>query len=176
MRSLLITATAAFVLAMGSGAHAAQSITFTSPAADGSFSGMFGDTGVSNAPGTNSFTDTFTFTLPAGVTSSTISSTFTSDPSNNIDFTSVTLDGTPFTVGSTGQNEFQFLNGLSVNGLQTLVVAGTSGGNGSYSGAIDFSLAGGAGAVPEPASWALMILGFGGAGALIRKRRRLALA
>jgi hypothetical protein len=31
-----------------------------------------------------------------------------------------------------------------------------------------------AGGVPEPASWALMILGFGGAGAALRGRRRLA--
>ena len=30
---------------------------------------------------------------------------------------------------------------------------------------------GGAGGVPEPASWALMILGFGGAGATLRRRR-----
>jgi hypothetical protein len=29
----------------------------------------------------------------------------------------------------------------------------------------------GAGAVPEPATWALMILGFGGAGAMLRRRR-----
>ena len=30
--------------------------------------------------------------------------------------------------------------------------------------------------VPEPASWALMILGFGGAGAALRKRRRVVIA
>lgn len=30
------------------------------------------------------------------------------------------------------------------------------------------------GAVPEPGAWALMILGFGGAGAVLRRRRRLA--
>jgi hypothetical protein len=32
------------------------------------------------------------------------------------------------------------------------------------------------GGVPEPASWALMIAGFGGVGALVRRRRALALA
>lgn len=31
-------------------------------------------------------------------------------------------------------------------------------------------------AIPEPGTWALMILGFGGAGAVLRRRRRLALA
>ena len=30
--------------------------------------------------------------------------------------------------------------------------------------------------VPEPATWALMILGFGGVGALLRRRRREAFA
>lgn len=33
---------------------------------------------------------------------------------------------------------------------------------------------GGTGMVPEPGTWALMILGFGGAGAMIRRRRTLA--
>ena len=33
---------------------------------------------------------------------------------------------------------------------------------------------GGGGGVPEPASWALMILGFGGVGAVLRQRRRRA--
>jgi hypothetical protein len=32
------------------------------------------------------------------------------------------------------------------------------------------------GGVPEPGTWALMILGFGGAGASLRMRRRTALA
>ena len=33
-----------------------------------------------------------------------------------------------------------------------------------------------AGVVPEPAAWALMILGFGGAGAALRRRTRQVLA
>ncbi|WP_293906964.1 PEPxxWA-CTERM sorting domain-containing protein [Phenylobacterium sp.] len=34
---------------------------------------------------------------------------------------------------------------------------------------------GGTGGVPEPASWALMLVGFGGLGAMLRRRRRVAL-
>ena len=36
--------------------------------------------------------------------------------------------------------------------------------------------AGGAGAVPEPASWALMMVGFGGLGVALRRRRAVAIA
>jgi hypothetical protein len=36
------------------------------------------------------------------------------------------------------------------------------------------TLSGGAGSVPEPAAWALMVLGFGGLGAAMRSRRRIA--
>lgn len=37
-----------------------------------------------------------------------------------------------------------------------------------------FAALGGTGAVPEPASWALMLIGAGGVGALARRRRRIA--
>ena len=38
-----------------------------------------------------------------------------------------------------------------------------------------FDLTRGGGPVPEPATWAMMLLGFGGVGAMIRSRRRRAL-
>jgi PEP-CTERM motif len=55
-------------------------------------------------------------------------------------------------------------------GPQQLVVSGTSGANGSYAGTVSFTPS--VGAVPEPAAWALMIMGFGGAGAMLRRRRQ----
>ena len=39
-----------------------------------------------------------------------------------------------------------------------------------------FTLSGAAGAVPEPATWALMLLGFGGIGVAMRRRRQLAIS
>src|SRR3546814_10702224 len=58
-----------------------------------------------------------------------------------------------------------FLNLPVTSGMQTLVINGTSGGSGSYSGTLAF-------AVPEPASWAMMIAGFGLLGGAIRVRKR----
>jgi hypothetical protein len=46
----------------------------------------------------------------------------------------------------------------------------------SYGGYFDYGHAKFDGAVPEPASWALMLMGFGGLGAMLRRRRRAALA
>jgi hypothetical protein len=43
---------------------------------------------------------------------------------------------------------------------------------GAYIGARNISLSDTVGGVPEPESWALMVLGFGGLGALMRNRRR----
>jgi hypothetical protein len=168
----LAAATVAALLAAASQATAAQSLSFDATAPDGSFTGMYGDTGIAGG----AFTDTFNFNMPTGIAGATISSNFTNDESNNVDFTSVTFNGHEFTIGSTGQVEFRSLLGLPVtNGPQTLVVSGTSGGNGAFAGTLSFVLdAAGLSGVPEPASWALMILGFGSAGALIRARRRKA--
>ncbi len=51
----------------------------------------------------------------------------------------------------------------------TFVAEGTSDSLGGYLDNITISTA-----VPEPATWAMMLLGFGGLGALLRRRRTLA--
>jgi hypothetical protein len=139
---------------------------------DGSITANYGDTGIA----AGDFTDVFDLTFPTGLTSFTVNSTFTTDPRQDINFTSVVFNGHTFHVVSTGVNEFQVLNNISVTsgGTQHLVVSGNSGGNGSYDGVIAFTpvVAG----VPEPAAWALMILGFGGTGAILRRRSRTMMA
>jgi hypothetical protein len=52
--------------------------------------------------------------------------------------------------------------------------SGNGGDNCCFGGAIDNVAVGGA--VPEPATWGMMIAGFGGIGALARRRRAAALA
>jgi hypothetical protein len=78
---------------------------------------------------------------------------------------------------------FGFLNGASIFGDidydadvdSTYKVAWTLSGADIDPMTVRVTLVQGAGAVPEPGAWALMIMGFGGVGAVIR-RRRLALA
>ncbi len=149
-------------------AQAAQYLTITGP------SGTFGDDEVVCAGGgTNcNFTRTFTFTTPAGfnLASIDISSIATTNPLTNIDFSSVTLNGVVFNTLSTGTQEFRNLlnQALAAGGTNNLVVTGTTGGNAAFSGNLSFSAAA---AVPEPGTWALMLLGFGAVGFSMRRRR-----
>jgi hypothetical protein len=172
LKFLAAASVAAMMVAGAGGASAAQMITFTDPAADGSFTGMFGN---SEIP-LGAFTDTYTFNLPSGFASWTVSSTYNDiSPTNDVGLGAVTFNGASFQVVETGLNEYQRINFQpTINGSQTLVVNGTSGGNGTYSGTLSFARA--PIGVPEPATWAMMLIGFGGAGSLLRARRRTATA
>lgn len=172
MKKAVLAATVAVAMfGAASAAEAAIVFTFDAPAADGSFTGSFHDTGIAN-DASGSFTDIGTFTLPTGIAAGSITTNFDFDESNNIDFDTVTLNGVKFDLSPTGQFESGHINNQPVtSGTQTLVVTGKSGGNGSFGGTISFELAS---AVPEPAAWALMIMGFGGVGAALRRRRQTA--
>ncbi|MEG3126018.1 FxDxF family PEP-CTERM protein [Sphingomonas sp. GB1N7] len=176
MNKLLSAAVAATIaFAAAPSAQAAQFLNITGP------SGNFGDDAVTCAGNavTCSFTRTFTFTTPVGfnLASSDISSILTgTNTATNIDFTSVTLNGVNFNILSTGVQEFRNLlnQSLVVGGLNTLFVSGTVGAAGgtnpadaSFSGNLSFAAA----AVPEPATWGLMIVGFGMIGAASRNRK-----
>jgi len=120
-------------------------------------------------PGTSGkFTDSFTFSVPTpGRISISMGSTY-SGPLTNVNFrhNQVRINGTPLTAVSTGVIELlEILHHPVAAGIQTLNVQGSSQSLGSYSGTFTF-------AVPEPATWALMILGMGAVGYAMRRQRQ----
>lgn len=170
MKSVLAPVAAALAAAVSLTAASAQAATYINygpTGADGGFTITFGNTGITGS----SFTDVFDFSMPTGRGDFVITSTM-SGGSQNITWSSVAFNGDEFSAGVLGWNEFRFLNGveLTLGEGQQLVLKGASGGNASYSGVITFMPAA-PGAVPEPGAWALMILGFGGAGAVLRRAR-----
>ncbi|HEX8445326.1 MAG TPA: FxDxF family PEP-CTERM protein [Sphingomonas sp.] len=95
--------------------------------------------------------------------------------SNTITGLTLTLNSVAYPITTTGPG---MLGGYVIGGsaaqmvspgLQSLVISGNTTANStSFSGTIDFSVA----AVPEPASWALMIGGFGLVGGAMRRRAK----
>ena len=115
----------------------------------------------------------FTNTL-AGLYSITLT---TSSPA--VDFTSAVLSGLggPYNlieIDDTGVDEFwRLANPVQLGASQyTLTINGNNSGAGSLGGSITIR----PGAVPEPATWAMMLLGFGAVGFAMRRRRTPVLA
>ncbi len=179
MKHLLALAAAATVaLSFAPAAHAVTvpvgttgNPTFTaSMGAGGTYAGTFGITGIA----AGNFSDSYTFTLPAnGLGSGTVTTSANIIGSvNDVDFTKVTINGMMATLTSMagGLNEVAFANGVPIvaGKLNTIVVEGLSRGNGAYGGQLSFTPTPG---VPEPAAWAMMIVGLGTGGAAMRSRR-----
>lgn len=111
------------------------------------------------------FTDTYVFTVDVDGTGS--GSLTTSATAGILTFTSVTFNGEVLDL-----SEVLSPNGIS--GLpifggdeNRLVIQGTATGQATYGGTITFT----PGAVPEPGTWAMMLMGFGGLGYVMRRRR-----
>lgn len=177
MRKLVYMIAGAAALASASVANAASVVTgpvpsvLTPPA-----SAIFG---ANITGGPTSFNDTFTFSVAGSPGSADAQvSTILLNGSQNINFSSITLDGNAFVKtsadGTTSPipETWALLNPVLVGiGTHTINVMGNLiGPNGSYSGTLNVQ------AVPEPATWAMMLLGFGAMGLAIRRRRRPVLA
>ena len=132
-----------------------------------------------SCPSGQSFTDTVTFTTPTGYNSvsAILNSTFnTSNPLTNLNFNSVTLNnGTTTTAFNIANGVFDSASremiALTAGASNVLTINGTTFGDASYSGTLSF---GQTAAVPEPATWALMLMGFGAVGFSMRRRRATA--
>jgi ABC-type sugar transport system substrate-binding protein len=146
-------------------------ITTSDLGPDGSFTQGFADSNL-----TNPFTETVNFTTSTFGTLSLIVSTIATSAVNDTDFTNVFLTGTgilgnvavPET--SPDPSEVRSLAGLNVGpGSFTLTVQGRPGtSNGSFGGTLAFAAAS---AVPEPSTWAMMLIGFGAVGYSMRRRK-----
>ncbi len=174
-------------------ASAASAATYVEPwtqTPSGGISVAFGDNGLgvegaetitgetasthSYDPGSQFFTDNFSFNLPDGVVGFTLSSIgFLTNSSLVVN--SFTWNGVALSVTNTpsdgGGNVVMASGGplpVVAGGPQLLTITGTGGPQAVFSGTATFEAAA---PVPEPGAWALMILGFGGTGALMRRRR-----
>jgi hypothetical protein len=122
-----------------------------------------------------SFTDVFNFTLPVtGTGGGSITNIAASlNGRTDIDFTSVLVNGVAATIQKSlgGIVELAFASGVKLkSGDNNITVTGLARGNGSYGGNISF-ISDAVPAVPEMATWGMMILGFGGMGAAMRRQR-----
>jgi len=133
-------------------------------------SDFFGATRVA-MPGT--FTDTFDFILTNAMAADSSIVTKILD-SNDIDFTSIFLDGYAFTqTGFDPGSETWDLSAVDIGaGTHTITVNGSvvgTSGNGAYSGVLNVAHPSD---VPEPSTWAATLLGFGILGFSMRRKRR----
>ena len=149
----------------------------------GPISATFGDVGIP----AGMFTDLYDFIIPQnGTGSGSVTTTVDINGLNgptDLDISSVTVDGLTATpvyrdaagvvcttpgVGSCGATEtFAITNVPIVSGAPNeIAISGLSRGNGSYGGNATFLPA-----VPEPATWAMMLLGIGAIGFTMRRRR-----
>lgn len=159
-RAAIIGLTAALAsMAVPAVASAAPVIQFNGT------TGQFGN----NTPD-STFTDTFNFVTEAGLVTINLFS-FAMNAATNVDFNNNSaLNTRPLDVVSTGDLEFrQTLQQRVSAGTQTLTVSGIAASKGTYSGTISFA------AVPEPAVWGFMILGFAAVGGAMRRRAKVTL-
>lgn len=120
--------------------------------------------------GAGTFTDIYAFIVDVNGTGSGSFSTSLSGDNTNIDFVSVFINGAPVPIfGQYTDVEFAGLSKVPITAgvVNTLVINYTSAGLGSYGGNLTFTPA----AVPEPATWLLMVGGFGMVGAALRGKR-----
>jgi hypothetical protein len=123
------------------------------------------------SPGRGAFIDNFLFNLPRGgrATVRVESVQTPGDPNRtNVNFnaTRVRFNNVLVPRISTGVYELRvLLTSFTAAGVSNLLVQGASGALGSYTSSLTL-------VVPEPATWGMLIVGFGAAGVALRTRRR----
>jgi hypothetical protein len=189
MRKIVLGLMGAAAMAMASAANATllittpTSVTVSGPSTTDTINYTFG---YSDSDTNSPFTETVTWMNDLaglyGVTLSTVATT--ANGPTDVDISAAFVTGTgiatqlnllpnPF---NTDLIENYALAGVPLGaGTYTLTVQGTRDLSGSFGGNVSFE-ANQPGDVPEPATWGLMLLGFGAMGWQLRRRRRLTLA
>ena len=173
MRKLALLTAMAVGLSCGSAANAANVISFTITPGDPSGTYQSGASLVSCDAGPTGcaglFTASGSFAANPGwqLVGGTLATGPRTSAGNDINFVTATLNGFAFNLFSPdgGITEFGSLAPISMQALNTLNITGYTGGRGSFAGTLTFQ------AVPEPATWAMMLFGFGAIGFAMRRRR-----
>lgn len=173
MRKLILGLVGATALAIGSAAGATVTVDSSTMNVGGPT--LIGDSiriDYNDSGMTDPFTETLVFTnTDPGLYLITLVSSFP-----EVSFTSAILTGPSGPVALALDSDDGIIErwlspevGL-LAGQYTLTINGTTGPNGVLGGHVDIQ------AIPEPATWAMMLLGFGAAGFALRRRRRPVLA
>lgn len=117
-----------------------------------------------------SFALDYRFTAPVDAQSGVQVGTIAIGNASEITFSTLTLNGQALVEGPEINGARQFsINSLIDGGVENvLLISGTAGANAGITTSVVIQ------AVPEPATWALFILGFGGIGYTMRRRSNLA--
>ena len=170
MRKLLLLTAAAPALMFATAANATVTVDDSSMVVDGPTTvGTTTTIGFTEATlGAPNFSETLTFTNTLdGLYNFTLTTS-----SRDIDFISAILSGGggPYALNpiDTGATEYWRLSDLWLGaGQYMLTISGDNRGNGSLGGSVTIEQA-----VPEPATWAMMLFGFGAVGFAMRRRKQ----
>lgn len=161
-RHQVLAASAIFASALAVAAPA-QATTFAGNGSNTIINGVgaFYDTAIP----AGSFTDTIDFTVPTSGTADVGVLYF--KLLSGITNLSASFNNAPITFTNVGGNLFAGgLTSTVAAGPQSITITGLSAGNGAYSGNVNFSAA-----VPELATWLMMIAGIGFTGMAMRRRK-----
>lgn len=174
MRKFVFGLAGAVALAMSSAAGAAVTVDTTTMVVDGP--ATVADTTTIGFTEANLSSPTFMENVIFSNTLAGLYSITLTTSSPAVDFTSafLTAPGGPFNlveIDDNGTSEFwRLANPITLDpGQFTLTINGNNSGAGSLGGSITIQSAN---AVPEPATWGMMLLGFGAAGYAMRRSRR----
>jgi hypothetical protein len=152
---------------------------FTSGGISGPIDATFGHQGIPGLLSGTMFTDMFNFIINdegvgSGSVTTEVSLAGVGGPTDT-DLLSVFINGVlaTHTTNTPTTDQWSATNvPIHFGALNTITINGLSRGQGHYAGTAEFTPVT---AVPEPATWAMMLLGFGAVGFSIRRKRRTAL-